>query len=162
MRVMLTSGGDVGGIEHFVRTLAVGLLERHGLEPIVCQLYPRPGHLAEDLGEYGIRVIHCPKGTLTIPQYLRKFVSVVKGCSPQVLHINSPRCLWLQILAGKGAGVPSTVLTVHACADRFRSKAKMCVTTLSPLRFLDAYIAVSMASARLLSSRPWSGELGLR
>lgn len=80
------------------------------------------GPLAKRLGAAGIRTIPLSVGrNVSLPQELRalrQLIKVIRAERPDVLHLNSSKAGGIGALAGRIAGVPRIVFTVHGWSHR--------------------------------------------
>ena len=104
-----------GGAQKYVYDLATNI-PKEQFEPIVA--YGTHGKLAEDLSTVGIQVLRFPSlgRDLAIVGDIKSFfemLKIIRKIKPDVLHLNSSKAGGLGALAGRIAGVPKIIFSVH-------------------------------------------------
>ena len=108
-----------GGAQRYVYDLATHLPATY--EPVVAcgpsQGSTKPGRLIDRLVQAGVRTIVLPDFTRDVSfsdiGAFRALYQLIKKEQPEVLHLNSSKAGALGALAGRLAGVPRIVFTVH-------------------------------------------------
>jgi glycosyltransferase involved in cell wall biosynthesis len=159
-------------IVQFVNNLEMGGLERLALELAFCQknagheplIYclTHRGHLADEAESAGIRVTTFEKPGGPSVTTARSIISALKRDRPDVLHTHNRLVHHYGVVAGRLAGIPLIVNTMHGGEFQISEQgAQFVATTKSPDRkgdllyratvpWTDAVVAISEATRQFL------------
>jgi glycosyltransferase involved in cell wall biosynthesis len=151
MRIaQLLNSLDIGGAERMVVDLARSLQQRgHSLQ-IVC--LRNSGELSRPLAEAGIEVVALNKNDGFSPSALLRLAQLLKQTRTDVVHTHNPLVHHYGAVAGRMAGVPVIVNTLHGISNfNGSSRTSSIYKLVSPLT--DAVVSVCQTAHEFFERR---------
>lgn len=154
-----------GGAEVYISSLLKHLARIHGFS--MSAILFNEGRLASELASVGVEVAIIHEEQWGLPRMLVELAKVLRRQRYHLVHTHKPKDNVLGVIAGKYAGIPAYVRTIHGCPEPFtglenvRMRALESVDALITKHLVTKVIMVSENLSQLLGGTYTAGQMTL-